>query len=57
MGAGVTVQTMGVYIAYLVAIGFLPKPQGKGTRQLPKVELSAKALEGLGSVGGRGGAA
>jgi len=55
-GAGVSVETMGVYIAYLVAIGFLPKPQGKGERELPNITLSPEALQSLNSVGGRGGA-
>lgn len=55
-GAGISVETMGVYIAYLTAIGFLPKPQGKGERELPNFTLSAEALQSLNSVGGRGGA-
>lgn len=55
-GAGVTVEIMGVYIAYLVAIGFLPAPQGKETHALPKIIVSAEELKSLSSVGGRGGA-
>ena len=59
-GAGVSVETMGVYIAYLVAIGFLPAPPqgakgtGEGQRELPKMTLSAEAVQRLSSVGGRG---
>jgi L-aminoadipate-semialdehyde dehydrogenase len=55
-GSGVSVETMGVYIAYLIAIGFLPPPQQKGERELPNITLSAEALQSLNSVGGRGGA-
>ncbi|CCX30155.1 Similar to L-aminoadipate-semialdehyde dehydrogenase; acc. no. P40976 [Pyronema omphalodes CBS 100304] len=56
-GAGVSVEIMGVYIAYLIAIGFLPEPQGKGERELPKIQLTEEAKKSLASVGGRGGAA
>jgi L-aminoadipate-semialdehyde dehydrogenase len=56
-GSGVSVETMGVYIAYLVAIGFMPAPQKKGERELPSITLSEEQLQGLSSVGGRGGAA
>lgn len=55
-GTGVSVETMGLYIAYLVAIGFLPAPQQEGQRELPKMTLSAEAVQRLSSVGGRGAA-
>ncbi|KAI5798979.1 hypothetical protein EDC01DRAFT_25374 [Geopyxis carbonaria] len=55
-GAGVSIETMGIYIAYLIAIGFLPAPQGKGERELPKIELSEVAMNSLKAVGGRGAA-
>lgn len=54
-GAGVSVEQMGVYLAYLVALGFLPPPQKAGEIVLPAVELSEKAKRSLGTVGGRGG--
>jgi L-aminoadipate-semialdehyde dehydrogenase len=53
-GAGVSVKQMGIYIAYLVAIGFLPAPAATGEKQLPKIELSKQARESLRTVGGRG---
>lgn len=56
-GQGVDAQQMGVYISYLVQIGYLPKPTGKG-KALPKIELSAKTLDLVNSgAGGRGSAA
>jgi L-aminoadipate-semialdehyde dehydrogenase len=54
-GSGVSVKIMGVYIAYLIAIGFLPPPQGKGERELPKIIMSEEARQSLNSIGGRGG--
>ena len=62
-GTGVTEELMGVYIAYLVAMGFLPPPPstdgdenvgGKG-KKLPVLEIGDKQREALGKVGGRGG--
>lgn len=53
-GAGVSVEQMGIYLAYLVALGFLPAPQGKGEIALPHAELSERAKKSLGTVGGRG---
>jgi L-aminoadipate-semialdehyde dehydrogenase len=53
-GTGVSVDTMGVYIAYLIAIGFLPAPQKKGERELPNISLSEAAIQSLQAVGGRG---
>lgn len=59
-GAGVSVEQMGIYLAYLIAIGFLPAPPatpnpGKGRLQLPTISLSETAKKGLAAVGGRGG--
>ncbi|TKA82073.1 hypothetical protein B0A55_01519 [Friedmanniomyces simplex] len=51
---GVTKEAIGVYLAFLVARGFMPKPEGKGDA-LPKVELSGEQAGALDRVGGRGG--
>ena len=55
-GKGVTKHIIGVYLAYLVSIGYLPKPNGKGARhrRLPTRDVTAMQKEALGSVGGRG---
>jgi L-aminoadipate-semialdehyde dehydrogenase len=50
--AGVTAEAVGSYLAFLVARGFMPKPE-KG--ELPKIELGEKQVEALNKVGGRGG--
>ena len=52
-GAGVTMDLMGIYLAYLVAIGFLPPPNSAG-RPLPAVHLTDLQRESLSQVGGRG---
>lgn len=55
-GKGVTVDEMGIYLAYLIGIGFLEAPQGgAAARALPRVNVSQSILNNLGSVGGRGG--
>lgn len=58
-GSGVTEDLMGLYLSYLVAIGFLPAPPAAETaaRQLPASKLSEEQKKALLSVGGRGGAA
>ncbi|PWW72461.1 large subunit of L-aminoadipate-semialdehyde dehydrogenase [Tuber magnatum] len=53
-GAGVSVEQMGIYLAYLVGLGFLPLPNGKGELELPVVEIGDKQRGFLESVGGRG---
>ncbi|KAI9772817.1 MAG: large subunit of alpha-aminoadipate reductase [Candelina submexicana] len=54
-GSGVTEELMGIYLAYLVAMEFLPPPPegGKG-KSLPRIELEEGQQQG--KVGGRGGA-
>ncbi|QBM87771.1 aminoadipate-semialdehyde dehydrogenase precursor [Metschnikowia aff. pulcherrima] len=55
-GAGVEEDTVGVYISYLVKIGFLPAPNGQG-KALPAIELSDETLALITSgAGGRGSA-
>lgn len=57
-GKGVTLEQMGIYISYLIAIGFLPAPPQKGKLAIPKVEISKEVLALIESgAGGRGSAA
>lgn len=51
--AGVTREAVGAYLAFLVARGFMEKPE-KGS--LPEIALSKEQVEALNKVGGRGGA-
>lgn len=51
-GSAVDIEVMKKYVAWLVAVGFLPSPPGE---QLQKVEMGEKQKEALGRVGGRGG--
>lgn len=55
-GSGVTEELMGLYLAYLVAIGFLSPPTAAGVKALPTVNLSDAQKAALAGVGGRGGA-
>ena len=51
--SAVSGQTLGTYLAYLVATGFLPAPANRGERDLPKIEeLRLQALA-AGQLGGR----
>ncbi|KAK4947557.1 large subunit of alpha-aminoadipate reductase [Elasticomyces elasticus] len=58
-GSSVTRNTVGLSLAYLVAIGFLPPPsadhQGGSVKSLPVVKVSDEQKKALLSVGGRGG--
>ncbi|KAK9369236.1 hypothetical protein V1509DRAFT_620127 [Lipomyces kononenkoae] len=55
-GKGVTQDIMGIYLAYLVGIGFLDKPTHEGTRSLPvPAGLDETVVNALKGVGGRGG--
>jgi L-2-aminoadipate reductase len=53
-GKGVTMEEMGIYLSYLVGIGFLDAPRETGGRALPTVSIDPMILEKLASVGGRG---
>jgi len=53
-GKGVTENEMGIYLAYLVGIGFLDPPAGTGKHRLPELKVDRKILHKLASVGGRG---
>ncbi|KAM5446363.1 large subunit of alpha-aminoadipate reductase [Microsporum audouinii] len=54
-GSGVTEELMGLYLAYLVAIGFLSSPPAASAKPLPVVNLSDTQKAALAGVGGRGG--
>lgn len=57
-GRGVTEDLMGLYLSYLISIGFLPKPAtDKAARPLPAAKISEEQKKALSNVGGRGGAA
>ncbi|KAM0279561.1 hypothetical protein ACHAQH_004516 [Verticillium albo-atrum] len=49
----VTTDAIGMYLAYLVAIGFLPPPAAGGQKVLPKCEIDAGRLAAL-TGSGRG---
>lgn len=53
-GAGVDEEIMGAYISYLVSIGFLPPPNGKGDKELPASSISESQKSCLAAIGGRG---
>ncbi|KAF3933363.1 hypothetical protein ABW19_dt0204658 [Dactylella cylindrospora] len=53
-GSGVDENLMGIYLAYLIGIGFLPGPDGQGTKELPKVEVGERVKQRIGEIGGRG---
>jgi len=63
-GMGVSVETMGIYLGYLVNLGFLPAPPaleesgvklgGEEKLRLPHIEIGESQRKGLGEVGGRG---
>lgn len=45
----ISVQTLGMYLAYLVAVGFLPPPEGsKGKESLPKLSGDMSTLDHFG---------
>jgi L-2-aminoadipate reductase len=53
-GTGVTKSTIGLYLAYLVATGFLPAPNKNSGKRLPEVNISEEHIQALTHVGGRG---
>ncbi|RYP01687.1 hypothetical protein DL764_006150 [Monosporascus ibericus] len=46
-GAGVTEDIMGLYLAYLVAVGFLQAPSAAGKKPLPSVQISPEQKTAL----------
>lgn len=53
-GGFVNEDIMGRYLAYLVGVGFLQSPSGKGTKSLPEAVIGKEQREALLKVGGRG---
>ncbi|KAL8961196.1 MAG: hypothetical protein Q9193_002215 [Seirophora villosa] len=49
----VDLDTIGVYLAYLVAVGFLPQPEGRGQRRLPACKLGPGMATAAAGLGGR----
>jgi len=54
-GGAVTEETVGVYISYLIELGFMPKPEKKGIKDLVVSSLTDAMKEGMKLVGGRRG--
>lgn len=54
-GGKVTEDTVGVYISYLIELGFMPKPEKKGIKELLASKLTDIMREGMKRVGGRRG--
>ena len=56
-GTGVTEDLLGLYLSYLVAIGFIPPPEASGrAKSLRQTVLTRTQQEALSKIGGRGGA-
>ena len=53
-GGFVDEEIMGRYLAYLVGIGFIGAPDGKGKKVLPDVRIGEEQKNALLRVGGRG---
>ncbi|KAH7075855.1 hypothetical protein BKA63DRAFT_443056 [Paraphoma chrysanthemicola] len=54
-GGAVTQETVGVYVSYLIELGFMPKPETKGVGELVMGRLTEAMREGMKLVGGRRG--
>jgi L-aminoadipate-semialdehyde dehydrogenase len=54
-GGAVTEDTVGVYVSYLIELGFMPKPEKKGIKELVMSRLTDAMREGMKLVGGRRG--
>ncbi len=52
--SAVTEDTVGLYLAYLVELGFMPAPMGHGTMKLPAVSIEGSQREALSRLQGRG---
>ncbi len=53
--SAVTLETAGVYLAYLAKIGFLPPPAAEGERELPGCQVGDERVAALAGLGGRAG--
>lgn len=56
-GAAVTQDTVGIYVAFLVAMGVISAPNRSVSQSLPQIELGPAQKEALTRVGGRTGTA
>ncbi|CEP61522.1 L-aminoadipate-semialdehyde dehydrogenase LALA0_S03e04742g [Lachancea lanzarotensis] len=57
-GMGATSDQIGIYIAFLIKVGFLPPPSQAGTLDIPEIELSEEQIELVSSgAGARGSSA
>ncbi|KAH8730466.1 hypothetical protein GQ44DRAFT_673249 [Phaeosphaeriaceae sp. PMI808] len=54
-GGAVTQETVGSYVSYLIELGFMPKPENKGVKELLVSSLTETMREGMRLVGGRRG--
>lgn len=54
-GGAVTEDTVGVYISYLIELGFMGKPEQSGIKELVVSRLTEAMREGMKLVGGRRG--
>jgi L-aminoadipate-semialdehyde dehydrogenase len=54
-GGAVREDTVGVYLSYLIELGFMPRPTGKALWNLPEPQLNESQREGMKKVGGRRG--
>ncbi|KZM18946.1 L-2-aminoadipate reductase [Ascochyta rabiei] len=54
-GGAVTEDTVGVYLSYLIDLGFMPPPEKKGLKDLLASKLTDAMKETLKTVGGRRG--
>ena len=54
-GGAVTQDTVGVYVSYLIELGFMPRPEKKGVSELVLGRLTDAMREGMKLVGGRRG--
>uniref|UniRef100_A0A060TAU4 Alpha-aminoadipate reductase n=1 Tax=Blastobotrys adeninivorans TaxID=409370 RepID=A0A060TAU4_BLAAD len=52
-GRVIDIKQVGVYLSYLIAVGFLEKPSSQGSESLPEISISKESLEKLAVAGGR----
>jgi L-2-aminoadipate reductase len=53
-GSSVTEDLVALYVGYLTAIDFMPKPPKKGQKEIPEVKLTDQQIEAMNKIGGRG---
>lgn len=56
-GKGIDDKQLGIYIAYLIKIGYLPKPTGTASKQLPEIKLTEEQFKLVTSGAGARGSA